>query len=1547
MKCLPSFRPFPPSSFRTYITAGILALLWFTLAAVPVTAQVTYQFDHHELSIINWGYSSDCGMKVPPTSPVKQTVGTASGTTSLDGTQFSCPTNITLVNPRLELNFPLTLVGTSDSEGKLTLSSAVTPSAALKGTWTWTWTPSSAAKASIQNGARFVQGGCDRSLETMQITVPGSYVIPDLPYSSCTINALWPYSGYARIESIVKSIFSSSVTGFSKSTGPEIKITTFYAPKADPLMTVYPTSLDFGTVEAIPEAKTIVLTNSGVGAITWKADLSMNGTTSLSAEKLNADWFAVQPTSGTLAQGASVTLNVTVIQANLVTGSNSGKIVISSPEAKNSPQEVSVKATAPESKEDSLVLSEESPKEGTILTEESTQGFSAKVKCTLGTKPTAQLSLRVFSVLINKDEVLQSTSDLVNVSRSEGTKEITMTIPAFRIAKGTIKLKLLANLIYSGTVLTSSYAITYIVRTPTVKIQSVNVYWGDQKTNRFNSGCILPYAVLAVGGKKLKGTLLGGYPLNGSRSYDMFGDNRCPEDLAIVIQYDLSGNKGMSGLLFNEWRYNQSGQQDDLRTTLMGTRKATPGMGQQEVYWIPGDHQVQTDADGWQFEAYLDPLDGGGPIKANSLSVLIQRLRILPKSYTPKMNSILEKGKTVDFSFDVEYNNPANATLEARVSPSGWYPLKYEQKNFYTIADTTKRSDNHGVFTWKFQYVIPGSTSALALAFSDENSSVMTEIVLYMKLLAASTTIPSTSGQTASASGLDIKTVQNRTDRKTDIIHVVGDIASINMLNPTGSNLHAISEADDSSRESGTTADPFQDFLGINAYWQIDPSIPSFESTSSGSGFNVFDVTLHYSAEDLPDDPNFEESQLKIVSFDGTTAKLTAYNTTVDTANKTLTARVTGLGPYLSAGVFGPFTRQNLDFPILRSTDTLYNGIGLLNLGKETATLSLTAYSEDGSAKSGTGVTNPATASLVAGGQVPKLAQELFNFSAGSNNGWVQVRSDKNTVVGFELIGSDTVLDGVDGSGTHAQSVVLTDIEYDTTTTTEIQIANPTNFPVSMTLALHADSPTAVGSLDIALMPKEKICRRIQDLFPSLANPFLGYLIANADHNIVAAEMLNSATSIAMLNAQTLVTGSFSASRLYSAQLAHGGDVYYTQLNIVNPTSLTADLVIRAVNESGGTLAPPVSISLGPGRQYLREVGQMFGLSSASLLVGSLMVESSITGVVGDISFGDPSDEATFRTSLPLDKNPSKFAAFAQVANGAGYFTGFAAFNPSSMSAAVDLKIYKSDGTSTGSTRFTLPAGGRLSKLLPEMVPVSEGQVGGYFTLSADQAVTSFAVFGTTSLSALSAVPPLGRDLAVETSTSATCNLFSESFDGPTASGWTTGGSGTWQVTGGKYEVSNMGSSNGGESKHALPIPNYFRLTMDVEATDFNGYCYGFEPYSDSRTFTINTAGGNRRIDGLGAAVNGQGQVGFLGYDLDAKSLIILNAADYGSVHSLGVEWTGTGITLLVNGTARQTIPATSLGLSSIPAPSLEWLGLYAYGNTSRIRFDNLCQKTP
>lgn len=112
------------------------------------------------------------------------------------------------------------------------------------------------------------------------------------------------------------------------------------------------------------------------------------------------------------------------------------------------------------------------------------------MRYTLGSRPSAQVALRVH----NQDGVLQGTSAFVNVNRSDGMRETTMSVPAFKIDKGTTKLRLKAVLIYTDAmILAESNAVTYNVRPKTsAKIIQFYPVVGCEKDaviSRWNQPC--------------------------------------------------------------------------------------------------------------------------------------------------------------------------------------------------------------------------------------------------------------------------------------------------------------------------------------------------------------------------------------------------------------------------------------------------------------------------------------------------------------------------------------------------------------------------------------------------------------------------------------------------------------------------------------------------------------------------------------------------------------------------------------------------------------------------------------------------------------------------------------------------------------------------------------------------------------------------------------------------------------------------------------------------------------------------------------------------
>ena len=100
-----------------------------------------------------------------------------------------------------------------------------------------------------------------------------------------------------------------------------------------PLIGLTPTQLSFSVNQATdPSPQTFTVTNSGGGTLNWTA-----------AD--DAPWLGVSPTSGALAPGASQTVTATVSSASLDAGQFQTNVVVTDPNAANSPQSLPVSLT--------------------------------------------------------------------------------------------------------------------------------------------------------------------------------------------------------------------------------------------------------------------------------------------------------------------------------------------------------------------------------------------------------------------------------------------------------------------------------------------------------------------------------------------------------------------------------------------------------------------------------------------------------------------------------------------------------------------------------------------------------------------------------------------------------------------------------------------------------------------------------------------------------------------------------------------------------------------------------------------------------------------------------------------------------------------------------------------------------------------------------------------------------------------------------------------------------------------------------------------------
>jgi hypothetical protein len=101
-----------------------------------------------------------------------------------------------------------------------------------------------------------------------------------------------------------------------------------------------------------------------------------------------------------------------------------------------------------------------------------------------------------------------------------------------------------------------------------------------------------------------------------------------------------------------------------------------------------------------------------------------------------------------------------------------------------------------------------------------------------------------------------------------------------------------------------------------------------------------------------------------------------------------------------------------------------------------------------------------------------------------------------------------------------------------------------------------------------------------------------------------------------------------------------------------------------------------------------------------------------------------------------------KQLVFSQVASDATYFTGIAIANPRDSDVSAHIRIFDSNGRLLASTTEMVNRRGRSCKLLTEFFPSLTGVAvsSGYIMITAEDEVGGFALYGTHSLSVLSAI---------------------------------------------------------------------------------------------------------------------------------------------------------------------------------------------------------------
>lgn len=442
-----------------------------------------------------------------------------------------------------------------------------------------------------------------------------------------------------------------------------------------------------------------------------------------------------------------------------------------------------------------------------------------------------------------------------------------------------------------------------------------------------------------------------------------------------------------------------------------------------------------------------------------------------------------------------------------------------------------------------------------------------------------------------------------------------------------------------------------------------------------------------------------------------------------------------------------------LYFPFRAASDSTYTGIALTNPLNYRTLVTLTAYDSNGTEISGTGIDNPVTITLPRKGQYAKVASEIFGsaFNAFSS-GTIRAEGQTSQLAGFYMIGdlAGPRLDGGTGVIENRKTWYLPMIYKQSDSPYNLlEIHNPGTSEATITFLLMDSGGIQIASATQAIPAGGSFTSDIQDLFGIDLNSFQGgYIKGRSNLPLVVRSSFGHELEFSVLNAQATNTKS-----VYSIPHFASGGPYLTELDLVNvDTSITAEITLTLLDDSGAAISipgNPANIMIPAKQQMISSLSELFPALGPSLVTGSIRIGVKLNhsnpfsigpALVGAAQF--QAADGSSSTAIPLILSASGDFIYSHVAQNYGYFTGVVLLNTNSEPSDFQLDVYNEGGELIGSYSSTLLPGERIAKLIYELVPASDGQIGGYIRITCSSDLTSFAFFGTDDIRTLSAIPP-------------------------------------------------------------------------------------------------------------------------------------------------------------------------------------------------------------
>lgn len=435
-----------------------------------------------------------------------------------------------------------------------------------------------------------------------------------------------------------------------------------------------------------------------------------------------------------------------------------------------------------------------------------------------------------------------------------------------------------------------------------------------------------------------------------------------------------------------------------------------------------------------------------------------------------------------------------------------------------------------------------------------------------------------------------------------------------------------------------------------------------------------------------------------------------------------------------------------IHFP--RSKDLSF---AVVNLSAGDALLNMELYDNAGKYKAAN------TQSIASGAQFAIYFTDpsIFGNAADFESRWVRGFLTQPETYGLWLANNGTDLSYLDGTKipdiTDARDAFLfSNIKMTAGGSTQFYLINPSTDAASVTLKLISRYGVEKATQVCLLDGRSRIVLDALTLFPSLAEE--DYVKVSSDVAIIGLELFGDSQKLASLPGLDYAA---SQGNLYCPHVAVGdlgGVQYESILTILNLSGVLQHLAAYLYSDNGTLLASNTHVDIGANQKQIRNVKDVFSLTTATTGYVKIVPAAGSVGVTGSISFGELTG-GRFLSALPLQTETHHDYVMGHLASGTidttTYYTGFSLFNPDDTFKFVEVTAYDKDGVEKATRAVTLQNRQRLVFLLDQFMPELGPIFGGYIVIDQTDLKTGyyvFELFGDLGFNFLSTVPAIPID---------------------------------------------------------------------------------------------------------------------------------------------------------------------------------------------------------